>query len=174
MVGGRGRIASQVSKGYHVNFWLLPTLYPFLGWLSWDWCLVFCNHACKCITQACFSFLVIPALNPLCQSPVLDRSSQWWDLLWPFLYVLHKEREVLSYTETCSCKGERDHLNANLLIQEIHSLNRSGSSGWLMQSAIYSHSSEITNFRKSNNLLYYVRIQCPTMYPQTFPSYCFS
>lgn len=72
MVGSRGRIASQVSKGYHFNFWLLPTLYPFLGWLSWDWCLVFCNHACKCITQACFSFLVIPALNPPCQSHVLD------------------------------------------------------------------------------------------------------
>ena len=50
MVGSRDSVASQVSKGHHLNSWFPPTLYPFLGWLSWDWCLVFCNDACKCIT----------------------------------------------------------------------------------------------------------------------------
>lgn len=43
-----------------------------------------------------------------------------------FLFVPHKEKGLLSYAETCSCEGEIDHLNANLLIQEIHTLNRSG------------------------------------------------
>ena len=50
MVGSRDRVASQVSKGHRLNSWFPSTLYPFLGWLSWDWCLVFCNDACKCIT----------------------------------------------------------------------------------------------------------------------------